>query len=203
MELKEELCFRKIFKEKTGRDFNEYYTKFYPKLTYIIERFNMNHIDAESIANEAFVRSLEKIEQYNPEYQFSTWLFNIGKNMAYKFLRDRAKEISVDTSQGSNNDEETAGFQYHLNAQIDETNHSESYENVHKIKYEETLKEISNLPEKYKHIIEMCDIYGMSYNQIVEESGESLQTVKNRLHHGRKRIQNKLKVKFEHIIENY
>lgn len=202
MELKNELSLRENFKEKTGLDFDEYYLKFYPKLTYTIERLNMNHIDAESIANEAFIRSLEKIEQYNPEYQFSTWLFNIGKHMAYKFLTDRAKEIPVDTTVNSDS-EETAGFQYYLNTQIDETNHTESYEEIHKLKYNETLKEINNLPKKYKYIIEMCDIYGMSYNQIVDETGESLQTVKNRLHHGRKIIQKKLKTKFNYLVENY
>lgn len=202
MELKNELSFTKIFKEKTGKEFDTYYEKYYPKLTWTIKRLNINDIDAESIANEAFIRSLEKIEQYKPEYQYSTWLFNIGKNIAYKFKKDEAKTVCVDISK-SNVDEDGASFQYYLNTQIDETNNNESYEDIHSIKYEETLKEISDLSPKYKDIIEMCDIYGLTYNQIVDETGESLQTIKNRLHHGRKKIKNKLKNKFEYIFDSY
>lgn len=202
MKSKNELSFTKIFKEKTGKEFDTYYKKYYPKLTWTIKNLNINDIDAESIANEAFIRSLEKIEQYKPEYQYSTWLFNIGKNIAYKFKKDEAKTICVDISK-SNVDDNVASFQYFLNTKIDETNTNISYEDVHSIKYEETLKEISDLSPKYKDIIEMCDIYGLTYNQIVDETGESLQTIKNRLHHGRKKIKNKLKNKFEYVVNSY
>lgn len=69
MELKNEKKHTDNFKESTGLNFNEYYTKYYPKLAYTIGKFNINSIDAEAIANEAFMRSLEKIDQYNPKYQ--------------------------------------------------------------------------------------------------------------------------------------
>lgn len=202
MELKNEKKHTDNFKESTGLNFNEYYTKYYPKLAYTIGKFNINSIDAEAIANEAFMRSLEKIDQYNPKYQYSTWLFNIAKNIALKFINDESKLVCVDTSK-TNEDTEGASYQYYLNTQIDESDLTESYEDLHAMKYAETLKEISNLSPKYKRIIEMCDIYGLTYNQISEETGESLQTVKNRLHHGRKKIQNNLKAKFELLLDNY
>jgi len=202
MELTEELCLKKQFEQKTGKKFDDYYLKFYPKLIYTVQKMNINQIDAEDIANQAFIKSLQKINQYKPEYEYSTWLFRIGINIANKFKNDSTKTILVDTS-ASGNEDDVSGLQYYLNTQIDETNDDQSYETMHDLKYNETLKEISELSPKYKNIIEMCDIYGLSYNEITEETGETLQTVKNRLHHGRKKIKSKLKNKFNYIVKSY
>lgn len=197
-----EVCNVLKFKEKTGKDFNTYYTKYYPKLTWIVQRMNINKIDAEDIANKAFMRTLEKIDIYDKKYHYSTWLFDIGKKMAYQFLKDRTKLVSVDTSCGDN-DDDNASYQFYLNNAIDTYEDTIDNEQMHAIKYNETLKQISQLDHKYKNIIELCDIHGYSYTDIAEMTGESLQTVKNRLHHGRKKIKTNLHDTFEHILENY
>lgn len=201
MELNEK-SFETIFKEKIGKDFNTYYKKYYPKLVWIVQKMNINEIDAEDIANRAFMRSLEKIEQYNPQYHYSTWLFDIGKKMAYQYKKDQAKIVLVDVS-SNDSDDESSNYEYYASIQLDSNNETESYETMHNHKYNETLKEISKLSDKYKNIIELCDIHGMSYLDIAEITGENLQTVKNRLHHGRKKIKENLKHTFEYIIENY
>ena len=71
------------------------------------------------------------------------------------------------------------------------------------LKYEETLREISKLDPKYKRIIELSDIQGKSYNEICAILEIELGTVKNRLHHGRLRLENKLKEKFRLVEANY
>lgn len=200
-EFKEENVLK--FKEKIGKEFNTFYGKYYPKLVWIIQKMNINKLDAEDIANKAFIRTLEKIDIYDKKYHYSTWLFDIGKKMAYQFMKDRAKLVCVDTSKSSDDSEEYSSYQYYLNSEIDSYNETVDHDNMHSKKYNETLKEIANLSGKYKEIVELCDIHGYSYLDIVDITGESLQTVKNRLHHGRKKIKTNLEDKFEYIIQNY
>lgn len=38
--------------------------------------------DAEDLTQETFVRAWQRLDQYNPRWQFSTWLFTIGHRLA-------------------------------------------------------------------------------------------------------------------------
>ncbi len=40
--------------------------------------------DAEDLAQAAFSRAFERLDQYDPRYRFSTWIFTIARNMASK-----------------------------------------------------------------------------------------------------------------------
>lgn len=208
------LSYEEKFKTVTNQDFNIFYKKYYPKLVWQVQKLNINVLDAEDIANKAFIQSIDKIEQYNPEYHFSTWLFTTGKNMAYKFKKDNAKYVLVDSnSSGSDVDDSMAfdALQYHQNIKMDNIHEDLESQNITNLKAQEVLKEIEKLGPKYKTIIELCDIEGLSYNDIVDLLGDELgekeelrlQTVKNRLFHGRTKIENNLKRKFNHICENY
>src|SRR5438034_3965834 len=44
---------------------------------------------AEDLAQEAFVKALNAIESYRPEFKFSSWIFKIANNAAIDHLRRR------------------------------------------------------------------------------------------------------------------
>ena len=44
---------------------------------------------AEDLSQETFVKALNAIESYRPEYKFSSWLFKIANNAAIDHLRRR------------------------------------------------------------------------------------------------------------------
>lgn len=48
-----------------------------------------NKDDADDLTIEAFGRAFKKLEQYTPNYAFSTWLFKIASNNAIDFLRKK------------------------------------------------------------------------------------------------------------------
>jgi len=204
------------FKEITGYEFNAYYAKFYPKLVWNIQGINITELDCEEIANEAFMESLMKIHQYNPIYQYSTWLFTIAKRLAYQYKKDNAKEILVDmaadnTDEDSNFDPIHSFLKNKLDTAEDTLQQTIEYGTKMNVKYKETLKEISKLDAKYRTIIELSDVQGKSYNEICDILGmelgktpeQRLQTVKNRLHHGRLRLEKNLREKFAIIDDRY
>lgn len=48
-----------------------------------------NHADAADMAQDAFVRAYTKLEQYNPEYSFRSWLLRICANRTKNLFRKR------------------------------------------------------------------------------------------------------------------
>jgi RNA polymerase sigma-70 factor (ECF subfamily) len=199
--------FEQAFQEKVGKRFNDFYKSYYPKLVWTIRKINIDTLDAEDIANRAFMKALTEIEKYNPMYNFSTWLFHIAKMMAYQYKKDQAKTICVESiSEDIDSDLDNnvqMGLQYYINSitKIDSVNYKEEYDRALEKKYNMTLVAISKMKEKYKTVIELCDIQGKSYNDIVEITGLPMQTVKNRLHHGRLKLESELSAKFKRINE--
>ncbi len=196
--------YEKIFHEKTGQKFNTFFNKYYTKLVWQLRKFNITDLDAQELANEAFMQSLEKIEQYNPSYHFSTWLFTIGKHLALQFKKDNSKTILVDTSDNTQDDNKVvSSMNYYLNMKIDNSNETIENQNITLKKYDITLKSIASLDVKYREYIEICDIQGKSYDEICDLLGVELQTVKNRLHHGRKKIELQTVKQFKQLVAEY
>jgi RNA polymerase sigma-70 factor (ECF subfamily) len=203
MELKNRTAatnYEQIFQEKTGQSFNKFYNKYYTKLVWQLRKLNITDLDAQGLANDAFMQSLEKIEQYNPAYNFSTWLFTVGRNLALQFKKDNSKIILVDTSDNTQEDKAVSGMNYYLNMKIDNSTEVIENQNITLKKYDIALKNIASLDVKYREYIELCDIQGKSYDEICDLLGVELQTVKNRLHHGRKKIELQTQKQFKQLV---
>src|SRR5215204_4998691 len=54
---------------------------------------------AEDLAQDAFVKVLNHIDRYSPEFKFSSWLFKIANNVAIDWLRRKKIDtVSLDGS---------------------------------------------------------------------------------------------------------
>src|SRR3989339_1643710 len=66
---------------------------------YMLLKMVNNKSDAEDLTIEAFGKAFKNIEQYTPNYAFSTWLFKIATNNCIDFLRKKkARQISIISS---------------------------------------------------------------------------------------------------------
>src|ERR1700754_4369323 len=54
---------------------------------------------AEDLSQEAFVKALNAIESYRPEYKFSSWIFKIANNTTIDHIRKR--ELNTIPIEGS------------------------------------------------------------------------------------------------------
>ena len=45
--------------------------------------------EPQDIVQEAFHKAFQALETYSPQYRFSTWLFNIARNIAIDYARKR------------------------------------------------------------------------------------------------------------------
>jgi RNA polymerase sigma factor (sigma-70 family) len=186
----------KLFKERTGKDFSFFYTKYYPKLIYYTSRMCNDTQKAEDISTDSFLIAFQKIDKYEKEKsQFSTWLFTIAKNLMLQDIKNSKKTMSLDLEI----DEEGTTMK-------DFIQEEESKEYLHELKSRKAQimkKHISNLKEPYRSVIEMREIQRMQYKDIADQLGKNLSTIKSQIRNGRAILISETQKEFEMLDEMY
>jgi RNA polymerase sigma-70 factor (ECF subfamily) len=67
--------------------------KLYPRVLRLARRLVCNPADAEEVAQEAFLKAFQHIQDYRHEAAFSTWLLRITWNESMDFHRKRSMEV--------------------------------------------------------------------------------------------------------------
>ncbi len=154
-----------------------------------------NRSDAEDLTIEAFGKAFKNVQQYSPNYAFSTWLFKIASNNCIDYLRKkRTNYVSIDGS-GNGEDRENEPT-IHLK---DETPDPEE----HLIKEQKALLMrtiVQKLKPRYRLLIELRYFKEYSYEEIAEELDLPIGTVKAQLFRARELLYQTLKnagVKFD------
>jgi RNA polymerase sigma-70 factor (ECF subfamily) len=151
------------FEQKTGNSFLKFYNKYLPKLIYHNNNFLHDSAVAEDIATDSILKSLKKIDDYDPEKAaYSTWLFTISKNECIQYLNKAKKLISVDKFV----DDEGTTIKDFLEDKYDEDQGIRDIENLN-IKKGKILEEkINLLKNPYRKVIKLREIEKRSYREI-------------------------------------
>jgi len=164
----------KLFREKTGKEFTQLYSKYYPKLIYFTSRICNDQQKAEDLSTDSFMIALDKIEKYDKEKsQFSTWLFTIAKNLTLQDMKVEKRSISLDIEF---DDEGTTMKDF-----IQEEESDVQVQEVSSLKAEIMKKHMDTLKEPYKTVIEMREIKKMAYKDIADQLGKNLSTIKSQI----------------------
>jgi RNA polymerase sigma-70 factor (ECF subfamily) len=190
----------KIFVERTGKDFETLYKKYYPKLIYftakMLESNKMDMQHAEDISTDSFLTAFEKIDKYEKDKaQFSTWLFTIAKNLALQSIKNNKRNISMDVEF----DEEGTTMKDFIQEEESEvTEHM-----VKEMKANIMIKKISTLKEPYRTVIEMREIKKMAYKDISETLNKNLSTIKSQIRNGRAILVKETEEEFRKLDDQY
>jgi len=160
-----------IFKEKTGKDFTEFYNKYRPKLIYFANKFCKDEDQAVDYAEESFINSLEKIDTYDSEKAgFSTWLFTIARNHIFQNIKTskRMPTISMDTKI----DEEGTTIKDFISGNDIEDQLNKEKRDLDVKKAEIMMESIETLKKPYRNVIKMREVDRMSYRDIASKLGE-------------------------------
>ena len=154
----------RIFKEKTKKDFSDFYEKYFPKLVFYNNNILKDEEAAKDIATDVMLKSLYKIDDYDPnKARFSTWLFTISKNECFQYKKNQAdKLISVDKFV---DDDGTTIKDFLNDSSLEEEEIFQSKELDDKKGM--ILKErIKQLKEPYREVISLREIELRSYRDI-------------------------------------
>jgi RNA polymerase sigma factor (sigma-70 family) len=146
--------------------------------------------DAEEIAQDAFIKAFQSINDFKGESKFSTWLYKIVYHVSISRLRKKQLEtISID-----------ADFR---NFDISETDHLLTRLSIEE---QNTLVRtaIDRLPPDEKAIITLYYLNDSPVKEITGVTGDSEANVKIKLFRARKRLWELLKYRFQDkVIEQY
>ena len=149
-------------------------------------RITQNREDAEDVTQDTFVKGFEKLDQFQGNSKFYTWLVRIAVNESLMRLRKRrtGKMVSIDedveTEEGSvprdladwAPDPEQNYSQAELNKILDKT--------------------IKGLPPGFRVVFELRDVQGLSTEETAEALGLSIPAVKSRLLRARLQLRERL-----------
>jgi RNA polymerase sigma-70 factor (ECF subfamily) len=188
------------FEKVTGKNFNDFYNDYKPKLKWYISKYTKDLELAEEITQETFIQGLKKIDTFNSEKsQIQTWITTIGKNLAIKDYNDKKKNQLVSIDKECSEESETNLLNF---LPYDDGNEKIKRENETLLKYNIMVSEIEKLPLKYKEVIIMREVDKMQYQEIAENLKRNLSTVKSQIRKGRQLLQDAVQDKFNKIDKN-
>jgi len=137
-----------------------------------------NKEDAMDLTVETFAKAFEKLDKYQPEYAFSTWLFRVGTNNCIDFIRK--KKLNTTSINGLIDDE---GDERPLQIKSDSLNPEEASMKKEQAQLLKVL--IDSLPQRYRNLIVLRYFDELSYEEIAEQLDLPLGTVKAQLFRAR------------------
>ncbi|MGQ0680154.1 MAG: RNA polymerase sigma factor [Actinomycetota bacterium] len=133
--------------------------------------------DAADVAQETYIKLLRVIKQFRGESKFSTWLYRVTSNVAISYLRKRSRrrtEVFIehedwDLIPAKGFDDPAArAEQRSLGEKLDAA--------------------IASLPQDYRTVVLMKDVYGLRFDEIASQLNIQEGTARVRLFRARRRL---------------
>ncbi|HEV8123483.1 MAG TPA: sigma-70 family RNA polymerase sigma factor [Gemmatimonadales bacterium] len=181
---------------RAGRDaaYRELIRRYERPVFSLIYRMVRDRELAEDLAQETFVKALNAIESYRPEFKFSSWIFKIANNAAIDQLRRRELDtLSLDGSPNA----ETADAVEATALQISDRKETPLDELEARELGGAIEDAIARLRPEYRACILLRHVEGRPYEEIAEMLSLPLGTVKTYIH----RARNELRMALEDLRE--
>ncbi len=143
------------------------------KLRVYVVQIVGNDEEARDLVQETFIRVWNNLNQYDPRYRFSTWLFRIARNLAIDTLRRRRPVVSLEMGQDSEGQDVSMDP---VDARRGPLGDLENRELARAL-----ARHIQDLAPAYRELVVLRHLVGLAYNEIAELKGMPLGTVKNKL----------------------
>jgi RNA polymerase sigma-70 factor (ECF subfamily) len=139
--------------------------------------------DARDVVQDAFLKVHEKLDTFDGDAQFFTWLYRIVANLAIDHLRRRRRpRVDFDESHPHEADDETGVSPARLG--FDPARALTDRE-----LRERMLAALDELSPAHRAVLVMREVDGLSYQEMADVVGCSIGTIMSRLFHARKRMQ--------------
>jgi RNA polymerase sigma-70 factor (ECF subfamily) len=144
-----------------------------------------NEDDAQDLLQETYLKAYRFWDKYEKGTNIRAWLFRIMKNSYINRYRKETKEPDkVDY-------DEIENFYNTIRAESTDPNDLQQKLFGHLLG-DEVTKALESLPDDFRTVVILCDIEGLTYEEIAEFVECPIGTVRSRLHRGRKLLQAKL-----------
>ena len=167
--------------------FNELVNRNAQKVFRMARHMTRNDHDAEDVLQEAFLKAFSRLDQFQGDAKFSTWLTRIAVNESLMRLRKRRNNKTVSL------DEELEVGDGSLQREVadDAEDPEETYGRMEMREILESA--IDSLAEGYRTVFVLRDVEGFSTEETAEMLDLSISAVKSRLLRARLQLRDKLR----------
>jgi RNA polymerase sigma-70 factor (ECF subfamily) len=144
---------------------------------------------AEDLAQETFIKALNAISSYRPEFKFSSWIFKIANNAAIDHLRRRElNTLSIDGAPNATSAEDIEATAL----QVGDKSETPLAELEARELGTAIERAIGRLRPEYRSCIMLRHVEGMAYEEIAQLLDLPLGTVKTYIHRARHELREML-----------
>ncbi len=158
--------------------------KYRDAIYYMLLKMVNNPVDADDLTMEAFGKAFKKLDQYTPNFAFSTWLFKIASNNCIDHIRKK-RGTTVSLDQGVDGDDSLTPSSL---IQSDTPDPELSMINQQKITMMHDV--VSKLKPRYRDLVELRYFKQFSYEEISDHLDLPIGTVKAQLFRARELLLN-------------
>jgi RNA polymerase sigma-70 factor (ECF subfamily) len=186
----------KFVNSRTEVDFTRLYYRMKPGISMYLREMIPSRDDREEVIATTFAKVWIKIDQYDSYYNFSTWVYRIARNEALLFFRAKRRTYSYDAM-------EEMGI--NMESKLEPTNPEyfdeelPASDQLHDL----VLDEIRSLPQMYKDVLTLREVEKKKYEEIADQLGWKLNTVRTRIHKARRIIRSEIGKKAPALLKHY
>ncbi|MEY4593110.1 MAG: polymerase sigma factor RpoE [Pseudomonadota bacterium] len=167
--------------------FSQLVIKYQRKLSRLVSRLVRNSGEAEEVVQEAFIKAFRALPNFRGDSAFYTWLYRIGINTAKNHLLTASRRVQTLSDYDS-----------------DDAEHFVEPNGLHELATPESIlqskqiaetvnRAMNNLPDELRTAITLREIEGCSYEEIAEQMGCPIGTVRSRIFRAREAISAELR----------
>jgi len=189
-----------FLQNKNNKTFSDLINRLRPGLLSFAYKYVKDSDLAKEVVSQTFIVIWEKIDQYNPKFNFSTWVYAIAKNESLGIIRTRNKNLSFDRYMHNHSRLiQMYNPVFTMNTEV----MGPSGEELTQKLFDASLSAINELNEPYRSVMIEREINQKQLNDIADDLGMNLSTVKTRLRKGRKDVAEILYKKYPDAVDAY
>ncbi len=168
------------------RSFDLLMLKYQSRIVKLISRFVHDPMEAQDVAQEAFIKAFRAIGSFRGDSAFYTWLYRIATNAAKNHLVSQSRRPppgGVDVTEAE---------QYAMDTRLKEKTTPEGLVMTEELK-QVIFRVISNLPDDLREAITLREVENMSYEDIALVMDCPIGTVRSRIFRARDAIDQKIR----------
>jgi RNA polymerase sigma-70 factor (ECF subfamily) len=171
-------------------DFDALVAKYEKKIFNIIYRFIGDYEEATDLTQETFISAFRHYDRFRGDAKVFTWLYQIARNLCINRVRqkDRQRALRIESLDQPRDLEEDEAVQ----REVPDWSHAPHTVLEEKELRQRILAAVETLPPDYREVIVLREFQNLSYNEIVEATGLTLENVKTRLSRARAMLRRKL-----------
>ena len=177
----------KATQNKNQQAFTELMDRYKDSIYFMLLKMINNKDDAEDLTIEAFGKAFNRLDQYTPNYAFSTWLFKIATNNCIDFIRKKKKNVLSIDNRFENEEGDS------LMIELKSSGRDPEQEAMRKQKIKLMREVVTKLKPRYQKLVELRYFKELSYEEISNELDLPLGTVKAQLFRAREFLYNIMK----------